>query len=68
MLQLIIQKIQERGTLQAKLVQNAACLNSINLVAVDTEALQRMFDRVATIMFKKKRINSLNGDKRQGAV
>lgn len=68
MLQLIIQKIQERGTLQAKLVQNAACLNSINLVAVDTEALQRMFDRVATIMFKKKRISSLNGDKRQGAV
>ena len=68
MLQLISQKFQERGPLQYKLVQNAACLNPINLVAVHTEALQRMFDQVVSIMFKKKTISLVDGDKRQGAV
>ena len=53
-LQTIIKKIQERGSLQYNLVRNAACLNPINLVTVDPETLQKIFDRVVLIMFKNK--------------
>ena len=49
--------------MQYKLVRNAACLNPINLVTVDPEALQRMFDRVVSTIFKNKRISSVDGDK-----
>ena len=54
MLQTIIKKIQERGSLQYNFVRNAACQNPINLVTVDPETLQKMFDRVVLIMFKNK--------------
>lgn len=40
----LFKKIVDRGPLQQKLVQNSAWLNPINLVTVDPEALQRMFD------------------------
>ena len=58
-----IKKIQERGPLQYKLVQNAACRNPINLLIVDPEALQKIFDWVVSIMFKNKRISLVDGDK-----
>ena len=54
MLQTIIKKIQERGSLQYNLVRNDACLNPINLVTVDLETLQMIFDRVVLIMLKNK--------------
>ena len=63
MLQTTNKKIQERRPLQYKPVWNSASLNLFNLVIVDPEVLQIIFDRVLSIIFKNRRISSVDRDK-----
>ena len=63
MLQALIKKIQERSPVNYKLVRQSACLNPVNLVTLNQEASQRMFDGIVGIMYSNKRITSVNADK-----
>ena len=59
----LVEKMQEKSPIRYKLVRNSAALDPQNMVSIDGETLQSMFDSIVGIMHSKKRISALQGDR-----
>ena len=58
----MVKKIQGRSPLGYKFVKVSAALDPMNMVSLDADTLQNMFDATGGIMRSKKRISGKQGD------